>query len=123
MLIVDEGQGRAESEQCCYGASRASRPVVELPDEPERSTALPAWVEALPAQNGSRPPLSQAWAKNLQGLEIDGESFLTADLYGLDKSAAIGLVADAVDCNFRFTILPHPSDREQIQILCWRESQ
>ena len=96
--------------------------MTELPDEPERSTALPAWVEERLCQGGTKPPFSEAWAKNLQGLEIDGESFLTADLYGLDKSAAIGLVADAVDCNFRFTILPHPEDREQIQILCWREN-
>ena len=116
-----------ENKQCCYGATK---PVEGLPDEPglaespERSTALPAWVEELSGQhgNGNRPPFSESWAKNLQGLEIDGESFLTADLYGLDKSAAIGLIADAVDCSFRFTILPHPSDHEQIQVLCWREN-
>ncbi len=123
---MDEGQGKvggAEGEQCYYRASRASRPVVELPDEPGRSESLPAWVEELSVQHGNRPPFSEKWANHLQGLSINGEEFLTADLFGLQRSATVDLLADACEFNFSFTVYPHPSDREQVQVLCWRESR
>ncbi len=111
-----------QSEQCCYGGAK---PAVELPDEPERSTALPAWVEALSVQHGNgpdRPPFSEKWANKLEGLSINGEEFLTADSFGLQRSAVIDLLADAYEFNFSFTVYPHPSDREQVQVLCWREN-
>ena len=116
-----------ESKQCCYGAAK---PVEGLPDEPglaespERSTALPAWVEELSGQNGNRrkPPFSEKWANKLQGLSINGEEFLTADSFGLQRSATADLIADAREFNFSFTVYPHPSDREQVQVLCWRET-
>ena len=93
----------AENEQCCYGASRASsasRPVGELSDEPERSTALPEWVEKLSVQHGNRLPFSEKWANQLQGLSINGEEFLTADSFGLQRSATVDLIADACEFNF-----------------------
>ena len=121
---MDEGQGRVggvENEQCSYRASRASRPIVELPDEPERSESLPAWVEELSGQHGNKLPFSDKWASGLQGLSINGEEFLTADSFGLQRSATVDLIADACEFNFSFTVYPHPSDREQVQVLCWRE--
>lgn len=116
---MGDGQNMSENEQCCY---RASRPVGGLPDEPERSTALPEWVEALAVQHGNKLPFSDKWASGLQGLSINGVEFLTADSFGLQRSATIDLVADACEFNFSFTVYPHPSDREQVQVLCWRES-
>lgn len=120
-----DSQDRIEGEQCCYGASRASRAAVELSDEPERSTALPTWVEELSLKHGNGPdrlPFSEKWANQLQGLSINGEDFLTADSFGLQRSAIVDLVADACEFNFSFTVYPHPTDREQVQVLCWRES-
>lgn len=110
-----------QSGQCCYGGTK---PAEGLADEPERSTALPGWVEALSVQhgNGDRPPFSEKWANQLQGLSINGEEFLTADSFGLQRSAVIDLVTDACEFNFSFTVYPHPTSPEQVQVLCWRES-
>lgn len=111
-----------QSEQCCY---RDAKPAAGLPDEPERSEALPAWVEELSVKHGNgsdRLPFSEKWANRLQGLSINGEEFLTADSFGLQRSATVDLIADAREFKFSFTVYPHPSDREQVQVLCWRES-
>ena len=75
---------------------------------------IPPWARRL--------NLSPKWAVDAQGLEIYGESFLVADLYALDRSATIALLADATEYDFRFSILPNPNDREQIQILVWNDS-
>ena len=118
-----------QSGQCCYGASRASRPAAGPPDEPERSpltTALPGWVGELSVQHGNgtdRLPFSEKWANHLQGLSINGEEFLTADSFGLQRSAVIDLVADACEFNFSFTVYPHPTSPERVQVLCWREGR
>lgn len=74
---------------------------------------IPPWARRL--------NLSPKWAVDAQGLEINGESFLVADLYGLDRSTTIALVGDACEEGLRFQILPHPDNREQIQILIWKE--
>ena len=110
-----------QSEQCRY---MGAGPVVELPDEPERSESLPAWVEELSVRhgNGDKLPFSEKWANQLQGLSINGEDFLTADSFGLQRSATLDLVADSCEFNFSFTVYPHPTDREQVQVLCWREN-
>lgn len=78
------------------------------------STDWPAWALKL--------NLDSKWAKGAQALEIDGCEFLVVSRYGLDRSATIALIADATECDFRFSILPSPSDREQIQILVWNDS-
>jgi len=48
--------------------------------------------------------------------------FLVVDRYALDRSTTIGLVGDSCEYGFRFQILPHPDDREQVQILVWHDS-
>ncbi len=55
-------------------------------------------------------------------MEVDGVSFLVVSRYGLDKSATIALIADATEYDFKFSILPSPSDGEQVQILVWNDS-
>ena len=66
--------------------------------------------------------LDSRWAKSARTLEIDGVEFLVVDRYGLDRSATIALVGDACEQGFRFQILPHPNDKEAIQILVWNDS-
>ncbi len=73
----------------------------------------PAWAREL--------NLDSKWAESVETLEVDGVSFLAVDRYGLDRSATIALIADATEYDFRFQILPHPDDREQVQIVLWRE--
>ena len=77
------------------------------------STEWPAWAREL--------NLDTSWAKGVETLEVDGCTFLAVDRYGLDRSATIALIADATEYDFRFQILPHPDDREQVQIVLWRE--
>ena len=77
------------------------------------STDWPAWALKL--------NLDSKWAKGAQVLEVDGCAFLVVSRYGLDRSATIALIADATEYDFRFQILPHPDDREQVQIVLWRE--
>lgn len=77
------------------------------------STDWPSWAREL--------NLDTKWAKGVELLEIDGVSFLVVSRYGLDKSATIALIADATEYDFRFQILPHPDDREQIQALVWKD--
>ncbi len=77
------------------------------------STDWPAWAREL--------NLDTSWAEGAEVLEVDGVSFLAVSRYGLDRSATIALIADATEYDFRFQILPHPDDREQVQIVLWRE--
>ncbi len=65
--------------------------------------------------------LDTKWAKGVEVLEIDGASFLVVDRYGLDRSATIALIADATEYDFKFQILPSPDNREQVQVLVWKE--
>ncbi len=74
---------------------------------------IPPWARRL--------DLSPKWAVNASGLEINGESFLVADLYALDRSTTIALVADATEHNLRFQLLPHPRSREKVQVLVWKD--
>jgi len=78
------------------------------------STEWPAWAREL--------NLDTKWAEGVEVLEIDGCTFLVVSRYGLDKSATIALIADATEYDFRFQILPHPNDREQVQVLVWNDS-
>ena len=74
---------------------------------------IPPWARRL--------NLSPKWAVDAQGLEINGESFLVADLYALDRSTTIALVGDATEHDIRFLVLPHPRSREKVQVLVWKE--
>ncbi len=67
--------------------------------------------------------LDTKWAEGAQVLEVDGCTFLVVSRYGLDKSATIALIADATEYDFRFSILPHPDDGGQVQILVWNVSE
>ncbi len=58
----------------------------------------------------------------MEVLEVDGCTFLVVDRYALDRSATIALVGDACEQRFRFQILPHPNEREQVQIVIWNDS-
>ena len=77
------------------------------------STDWPTWAREL--------NLDSKWAKGVETLEIDGVSFLVVSRYGMDKSATIALVGDACEQGFRFQILPHNDDKEQIQVLVWKD--
>ena len=74
----------------------------------------PAWARGL--------NLDTKWAKGVEVLEIDGVEFLVVDRYALDRSATIALVGDAFEQGFRFQILPHPTDKEAIQVLVWNDN-
>ncbi len=74
---------------------------------------IPPWARRL--------DLSPKWAVNASGLEINGESFLVVDRYGLDRSATIALVGDATEHDLRFLVLPHPGSQEKVQILAWKD--
>ena len=75
------------------------------------STEWPTWAREL--------NLDTKWAKGVKVLEVDGVSFLVVSRYGLDKNTTIALIADATEYDFKFQILPHPDDREQVQIVLW----
>ncbi len=74
---------------------------------------IPPWARRL--------NLSPKWAVDAQGLEINGESFLVVDRYGLDRSATIALVEDTTEHDLRFQLLPHPKSREKVQVLVWKD--
>ena len=81
----------------------------------------PKWVLELARESGNRLPFDPKWWEG-QGheFEVNGEQFYTVSRYGLDTSAAIALVGDACEYNFRFQVLPSPN-KEQIQVLIWKE--
>jgi len=81
----------------------------------------PKWVLEL-AGEGDRFPLDPKWSEGIRTLEIEGVEFLVVDRYALDRSTTIGLVGGSCEYGFRFQILPHPDDREQVQILVWNDS-
>ena len=77
------------------------------------STEWPTWAREL--------NLDTKWAKGAEVLEVDGVSFLVVSRYGLDTSATIALITDATEYDFKFSILAHPNDGEQVQVLIWKE--
>ncbi len=82
----------------------------------------PKWMYVLARENGNQVPFDPKWWEGQgHGFEVNGEQFYTVSRYGLDTSAAIALVADSAEYDFRFQILPRPDDREQVQIVLWRE--
>ncbi len=66
--------------------------------------------------------LDTKWAKGAEVLEVDGVSFLVVDRYGLDRTSAIALAADSAEFDFKFQVLPHPKNREKVQVLVWKDS-
>lgn len=82
----------------------------------------PKWVLELARENGNLLPFDLKWWDG-QGheFEVNGEQFYTVSRYGLDTSATIALVADSAEYDFRFQVLPHHDDGEQIEILIWKE--
>ena len=89
--------------------------VISVRDDGQKmSTDWPAWARKL--------RIDSKWSKGVRALEIDGVEFLVVSRYGLDTSATIALVGDATEYDFRFQILPHPDDKEMIQVLVWKDS-
>ncbi len=51
---------------------------------------------------------------------IKDDEVRSIGLTELSRSDTINLIADAIDAGLEFTIGPHPSDKEQIELRIWK---